>query len=72
MLEHMKRHHNIDIKRTLMVGDRLDTDILFGNRGGLKTALVLTGVTSKEQVQGCDLSSKPDFIFDSVVDLFSQ
>lgn len=71
MLEHMKRHHNLDTKRTLMVGDRLDTDILFGNRGGLKTALVLTGVTSREQVENCDPSLKPDFIFDSVVDIFS-
>ncbi|MDX1991113.1 MAG: HAD-IIA family hydrolase [bacterium] len=35
---------------TLMVGDRLDTDIAGAQAVGLQTALVLTGVTSAEQL----------------------
>lgn len=35
---------------TIMIGDRMDTDIIAGVESGLRTILVLTGVTSREQV----------------------
>lgn len=48
--------------RMLMVGDRLDTDILFGSKNGMKTALVLTGVTSFSRAQGVDPLSAPSVV----------
>ena len=41
--ELIRQEHSVSLK-ALMLGDRLDTDILFGNRAGLATCLVLSGV----------------------------
>jgi len=43
MLDCIKAKVHFDPARTLMVGDRLNTDILFGKNGGISTLLVLTG-----------------------------
>lgn len=47
-----------------MVGDRLETDIKMGINYGMKTVLVLTGISNREMV----LSSKytPDYTLDSI------
>ena len=51
MLDILVGTHSLDRHRTVMVGDRLDTDILFGTDGGLAaTLLVLTGVSSAADV----------------------
>lgn len=35
---------------TVMIGDRMDTDVISGIEAGMRTALVLTGSTSEAQV----------------------
>ena len=35
---------------TVMVGDRMDTDMVAGVESGMETILVLTGVTRREDV----------------------
>ena len=54
-----------------MVGDRLETDILMGNKSGMKTALVLTGVSSRaeaESAASADIAA-PDYVVDSIADI---
>ena len=48
----------------LMVGDRLETDIQMGLDAGMQTALVLTGVTTRRELDTS--SSTPDHVFDSL------
>ena len=52
---------------TLMVGDRMDTDIISGLEAGLRTVLVLTGSTSREQIE--HFPYRPTRVVDSVADL---
>jgi phosphoglycolate/pyridoxal phosphate phosphatase family enzyme len=55
---------------TAIVGDKLETDVLVGKRVGLTTILVLTGVSSRrdvEKVRGTRMA--PDFVIRSIEDL---
>ena len=54
-------------ENAIMVGDRMDTDILIGLESGLETVLVLTGVTSREMVPR--FPYQPTRIVESVADL---
>lgn len=49
-------------KNALLAGDRLETDIKMGNKAGLTTVLVLSGVSTLEDVQSSDV--KPDFVIE--------
>jgi len=49
-------------KQALVIGDRLDTDILGANRAGLPSALVLTGIDRAKQALAADAKSQPGFI----------
>jgi HAD superfamily hydrolase (TIGR01457 family) len=49
---------------TLMIGDRLDTDILGAQQAGLPAALVLTGVTTPEILAASDI--QPDDVYDDL------
>lgn len=41
---------NVHSENTIMVGDRMDTDIVAGVTSGMETILVLTGVTKEEDI----------------------
>jgi NagD protein len=54
-------------EETVMIGDRMDTDIIVGTESGLETYLVLTGVTRREDV--ARFPYRPTHIADSVADI---
>ncbi|MFW6015590.1 MAG: HAD-IIA family hydrolase [bacterium] len=56
-----------DLKKCLMIGDRIETDIIMGIENGLSTALVLSGVSNKCDYINSNL--EPDHILKSVYDL---
>ncbi|SNZ03315.1 4-nitrophenyl phosphatase [Natronoarchaeum philippinense] len=51
----------------LVVGDRLDTDIALGERAGMTTALVLTGVTDREDIDDAEIT--PDHVLESIAEV---
>ena len=65
-------------ERCLVVGDRIDTDVALGARAGMETALVLSGVTDREDLKGPRTGDRdgprtdgrdrptPDHVLDSV------
>jgi NagD protein len=51
----------------LLIGDRIETDIRMGLESGMKTALVMTGVTTPEIQKASSI--KPDYIFQSISEI---
>lgn len=49
-------------QRPLVIGDRLDTDVLGGNRAGFETALVLTGVDDRHAARAAPPEQQPTWI----------
>jgi NagD protein len=54
-------------EETVMVGDRMDTDIIAGMEAGMETILVLSGVTLAEEVER--FPYRPTHVLESVADI---
>jgi 4-nitrophenyl phosphatase len=57
----------LPLERCLVVGDRLNTDLALGERAGMTTVLVRTGVTTEADLERSDVS--PDHVLDSLADV---
>ncbi|MFE3292604.1 HAD-IIA family hydrolase [Rhodococcus sp. NPDC059234] len=57
-------------ENTLMIGDRMDTDVVSGLEAGLQTILVLTGISTRESVEM--FPYRPTLVLDSVADLVGR
>lgn len=58
---------NADPALTVAVGDRLETDILGAVRAGIKSILVLSGISTREQLNASDYH--PTWVMDGIADV---
>lgn len=58
-------------ERAVIVGDSLATDIAVGNRAGIHTVLVLTGLTSGEEAAKATGDLKPERVIETLAELLS-
>jgi len=72
MIDYLCEKLGLEKSRICMVGDRLDTDIMFGTDNGLRTCLVLSGVTTESKLLSDDNKVTPDFYTDSIADFMAE
>lgn len=70
LFETAARHSGVE--RPLVVGDRLDTDILGGNRAGMDTVLVLTGVDTPQTALAACVDERPKYLIRTLGDLYEE
>lgn len=58
---------DIHSEETVMIGDRMDTDIIAGVQSGMDTVLVLTGVSKETDVE--NFPYKPTWVVDSIASI---
>jgi len=54
------------LKKTLMVGDRIDTDIIMANKNHIDSVLVLTGVSGRDNI---NVGTKPTYVVEGIWDI---
>ncbi|KAG0649379.1 4-nitrophenylphosphatase [Hyphodiscus hymeniophilus] len=70
MITAIQSQYSLNLKRTCIIGDRLDTDIRLGIDGGLGgTLLVLSGVSKREDLEAADSISLPGAYIGKLADL---
>ena len=69
MILEMMKKFGVSAKDTLVIGDRLYTDIASGNNAKVDTVCVLSGETTLADVEKADGVEKPTFVFSHVKEL---
>ncbi len=59
-------------ERSLLIGDRMDTDVILGRELGLQTALVTTGVNNLEDALQAEPQHRPHLVIDSIEGLWDS
>ncbi len=67
MMRSAMNHLGVHSQNTVMVGDRMDTDIIAGLQAGMDTILVLSGVTARDAID-C-FPYRPTWVLGSVAEI---
>lgn len=67
MMEVVLSRLGLQPQQCLMVGDRLETDMLMGREAGMQTALVLTGAATRTEL--AQQETAPDYVLNSIGDI---
>lgn len=70
LIDYITKKYSLNKSRVVMVGDRLDTDIVFGQSNGVRTILTLSGVTKKEFLFSSENKVHPEYYVNSIADFF--
>jgi arabinose operon protein AraL len=54
----------VPAERCMMIGDRLETDILMGQQAGMATAAVLTGAATRADI--AEMENPPDYVIENI------
>jgi len=72
MFEIAKQLSQSSKNKIVMFGDRLETDILGANKVGIRSCVVLTGVTSLDDIAKAEENCQPDIIINTLFDIFQN
>lgn len=61
--------NQLEVKNPLFIGDRLDTDSKGARGFGIKSAIVLTGISSRKDLLAAKPEERPDFILGDLTEL---
>ena len=67
MMRSALNYLGVHSENTVMIGDRMDTDVITGIQSGMETILVLTGVTSLKQIE--EFPYRPTKVAKSIADI---
>ena len=67
MIRSALKYLGVHSEDSIVVGDRMDTDIVSGIQSGMETILVLSGVTSEKQIK--EYPFRPHHVFKSVAEI---
>lgn len=71
LLDAICNKYGVPRNKCAIIGDRLDTDILWGAKHGCKTILVLTGITSLSFLHDSSNKIQPTCYIESIADLLA-